>query len=358
MTDTVTPHFYKLQRQGYIINNPYDKVTSVETITANPLYQYQVLKSGMSYDGFWYNGPATLSSFVSSSQYLPPPSSVNVSTLIDEAVTDAWAKVDVSEIASLATLAEGRETIDSLVSIFRRLVKVTRAVRKLNLQALAKEIKPRELSKRYLEARYAIRPMYYDAKGVLAAYNAKNKPNDRQTFRGRASQTDSTVAGSQKLWGSSQSELWCHRSTSYAVEARAGVLAKIEDISRASIWGLDQPIEAVWEIIPFSFIIDWFFNVGKVISSWTPNTGLRELASWCVVNETTFQSIIVDEFRPIWPTSDIFAKEASYSGERSKTIVHKYRLVKPTRAVLPHFKLRLDAAKLLDLALIARQCLR
>lgn len=42
-----------------------------------------------------------------------------------------------------------------------------------------------------------------------------------------------------------------------------------DDISsiKRHIWGVDKPLTAVWQLIPFSFVVDWFTNIGKLIET-------------------------------------------------------------------------------------------
>jgi hypothetical protein len=39
-------------------------------------------------------------------------------------------------------------------------------------------------------------------------------------------------------------------------------------------WGLDNPLLIAWELVPFSFVVDWFVNVGDVLSSLTDFAGM------------------------------------------------------------------------------------
>jgi hypothetical protein len=147
------------------------------------------------------------------------------------------------------------------------------------------------------------------------------------------------------------------------VDVRAGILCQIEHLNRIGIYGLTQPIEAIWELIPFSFIVDWFFNVGSTIGGWIPEMGTRTLASWYVVTETTYQKL--DHWHNNFetevpnPTSKIIAEfyrdlVGCYIDE---TIVKKARVPSPIRAVVPTFTLRLDTFKLIDLLIIAKKIL-
>lgn len=48
--------------------------------------------------------------------------------------------------------------------------------------------------------------------------------------------------------------------------------------------GLTNPASLVWEVVPFSFVVDWFVNVGDYLRSYTDFTGLSIDSTFC----TTF----------------------------------------------------------------------
>lgn len=59
------------------------------------------------------------------------------------------------------------------------------------------------------------------------------------------------------------------------------------NVSLLSDLGLVNPASVLWEAVPFSFVVDWFANVGQVMSSWSM------LAGKAVANSSTtvFQKI-------------------------------------------------------------------
>lgn len=55
--------------------------------------------------------------------------------------------------------------------------------------------------------------------------------------------------------------------------------ARIKSIENANLhtleqYGLVNPASLVWEVVPFSFVVDWFVNVGDVLRSYTDFAGL------------------------------------------------------------------------------------
>lgn len=46
------------------------------------------------------------------------------------------------------------------------------------------------------------------------------------------------------------------------------------NLYRATQLGLTNPASILWEIVPFSFVVDWFVPVGAFLNSWTDTLGL------------------------------------------------------------------------------------
>jgi hypothetical protein len=276
---------------------------------------------------------------------------------IDLATTQAFANIDVSEMLALATIAESRKSIDSMRAILIRAFKVARHVRKLDLRALRREFKPKELADRYMEARYAIRPLMYDAKGIAATIN-KNMSSVRRTYRGFSEDNvevnDTAYNVDTSLWGTVAD--WSLKST-YEVSARAGILCDVSH-SIATTLGTNQIFETAWELLPFSFIMDWFANTGDWIAAVTPNAGVKQRASWIVVREKSYQESILSASRSTASQNGYFGISCAFSPAfvtvTESSVDRQTELSVP---LLPSTRLRLDGYKLTDLGIILRKVL-
>lgn len=357
MEDIVTPKFHKLRSKGHIINNPYNQIVTMEWITPVSVVQNLVTYQNMCspqkrvYNGWRISGTADWTDSFRS-KYLPAPA-LNVEAIRDIAITSAFAKNTVNDAMIGATIAEARETVSSLAAIFKRAIRIIVALKKFQLKALAKELTPKELANRYMEARYAIRPLIYDTLQIIDALNNNVRPK-RWAVRDFASDSaTSTQLGAtirDNGYVRSTGTLTVHRE----VNARSGVLSVIENISHLQKWGADRWASTAYEVMPLSFVLDWFFNVGKVISSWEPTTGMKHLASWVVVCDTVTQVVTISGTECLWPTSNIQEKVFTASGSAMKVTKTKYRIPNPQRPVLPRFDMKLDALKILDLGLILK----
>lgn len=375
MSDVIEPGFFKLRDEGRVVNHPYAK-TTIETLESplNLDYAVSVIRTVYDYnlgqnvqlltnDSMSWQGAVSPREFLTI-ENCPETPTLDTVAVNELAVTNAHAKIDASSIASLPALAESGKTIRDMASIAKRAIKIIRHLRKAELYPVLRELSPRKLSERWMEGRYAIRPLIYDMKGAVEAYCRSKQLPPRHTYRASArdyaqeTEVDYTTAFYAKLR--------VHRSytTTHVYSARSGVLTAIGKISDASIWGLDQPVQALWELFPFSYVCDWFFNVGKVIASHSPHYGIDVLASWLVTEEVISRVAAVSDIEDVYVAPDSFGRSAgpkhlNYSGG---WILHqttnKSRAINPQLPIMPHFQLRLDAAKLLDLAIIGKQLMK
>lgn len=376
MTDWVTSNYKARVKRGEIINNPCtrEKVTSI----VEPVHWLRERSFLTPVCSMWpdpgdipnYRKGVRYSGHYPSSIYLGQPLDASTWTLDepvistgdmeDLAVTTAYARIDTSDAAALVTAGEIRETVDFIADTARRMVRIYKHARKFKLRALRGEITRSELAKRYLEYRYALRPMVSEIDTYVTALIQTSSPS-RQTYRAKEHKAeialgDTYVTYSSSNYGTIEAVETCCAD----VVVRAGVLCAL-DVQNLDRWGFTKPIDAAWDLIPLSFIADWFFNIGHTIASFTPEQGIKELASWCSVTK-----IVTREKRfvtaklptvPVYYDSHVCdTVRNNPSGGSVQLITETYeRKINPERAILPTFKLKLDKWKLLDIGLILKQ---
>lgn len=373
MTDVVTRDFRRISQKGGIVCSPMNKSSVVIRREACSVSYDKRAASALNncgtppntwtrYDvGGSFSGTRNPEYYLGSS-FLAAPA-VDATAMINQAITEAWASITHSEVDGLVSLAEANKTISSFMQIARRMVKIGLRLRKGKLMELAKELSPKELSDRWMEGRYAIRPTVYDACGFAKAF-VKWKESIlplRRTWRCNLSATD--VASQSNILtysggtNGSGGRVYANKYSSRTVTVRAGVLTELEKVIEAQYFGLDRPFEMMWELVPYSFVVDWFLNIGKVIASWSPNYGLRTLASWCTTTDVvdqwiTLASSDVGTWTHPYELVDSFTVTGGYLRKTSTNVA---RVINPDRPILPTWNVRLDAAKLLDLVIMAKK---
>lgn len=364
VNDVVTPNFRSRMAAGEIICNPLWRTIIEEDHVQATSYSHEMRRtSSLSCSP---SGSVAQIRKTEGTIVPPDPGFITFDTypeiavlrqsIIDLAVTDAYANIDTSSMLAGATVAEGRKTIDSMVDISWRAFRIFKAVKKLNFIALRKEIRPRELANRYMEYRYAIRPVIIDARNLIQA-TQRRLGYERKVYRGYASGSR-TLSDTKKIsvaWATSAT--W-NRTYKYDLSVRAGVLCDV-DVSVVNVAGLDQPLETMWELLPFSFMVDWFANVGSTLAAHTPNAGVKQRASWYTLRENTKCDISVvqshsDHLAANW-NSGTFSLGPAQATRNTLCI---QRGVNPTLRTFPQVAINLDAWKLLDIGIILRNVFR
>jgi hypothetical protein len=222
----------------------------------------------------------------------------------------------------------------------------------------------KNVREQYLEYRYGLRPLYYELKGVHD-YLKNEICHDRQTSRGYSNVQE--VVNQDVVIMDTYVEPWTtvpralitfSRDNTVDVTCRAGELYNYQFSGNIHKFiaelGVDRPISSVWELVPFSFMIDWFWRCGDTFRAWEPKPGCKTLASWLVTTEKSVSTIIptgitytdigsrvtVDNSELTTPTAAVLQK------------ITKTRMPNPELSVFPPTNVRLDLAKLTDMAAI------
>lgn len=67
---------------------------------------------------------------------------------------------------------------------------------------------------------------------------------------------------------------------SYRVKSWARVRVENENVALANRLGLINPVGVAWAVVPFSFVVDKFVNVGQMINSFTDLYGFQVWDAW------------------------------------------------------------------------------
>lgn len=362
MEDVVTLEFERKKNEGKIINSPMEKTSTLWH------HEYGALNSGYAGLTGIPDSWKETSFDIEATYYLPwtlvpTAAAIDEENLIDIAVAQAHANRSQAEFQALVTAAEARKTVDSVGSILGRIFRILKQIKRLEYRKLKKEIKLDELQDRYLEARYAIRPLIYDFEQAATAWNSQLP--QRQTSRGFASDTSVKEDSGSYIAHSSRTEYY-EASQSIVTKVRAGVLDELHLDTldeHLSVWGMDSFAESAWELVPFSFIVDWFFNVGDTIAAWTPKRGLTKLASWYTLERVTTERLAhvsssANIYDSYWTGKDT-PITTFISGTPVATCVttYKERVPDPSIPAIPTFDLNVDTLKIIDLLAIARKSL-
>lgn len=128
----------------------------------------------------------------------------------------------------------------------------------------------------------------------------------------------------------------------------------------SQVLGLNVPMQVAWDLVPFSFVVDWFLPVGKLISRIEPRRALGSLTrdlsvlqTWySIQGEYKFESKVV-KYTP----EEVLDGRLIDGGVMSKTITSYSRLRgTPAYNLIPAGKVRYGGKQfLLSLSLLAQR---
>jgi hypothetical protein len=118
----------------------------------------------------------------------------------------------------------------------------------------------RKSAKLWLEGRYGWRTLVYDLVDLHKAIEEFDSKRSR--YSQRVGHTDREVSTSNNIFGSSQLT-WTHDIVNIKTVSRRGAVTADIMPPRFRF----NPIVTTWEVIPFSFVVDWLLTVGSSLEA-------------------------------------------------------------------------------------------
>jgi hypothetical protein len=121
----------------------------------------------------------------------------------------------------------------------------------------------------WLEVKYGWKPMLYDIEGAAEAADRgwQKEPADIVIQISKRRQTDTKVVGNYADSGGATGKV----TISHGYTCRVGVIQ--QDMRNAASLGLLNLATVAWELVPYSFVLDWLLPVGNFISAQTAFAG-------------------------------------------------------------------------------------
>jgi len=299
IVDEVTPGYVQRIKQGEIIINPLslykhsrDDATSTLFFGIHPSWgSRQITGDFAGYARKWAEG-----------QNLDPWPN-DASNAAGNSLIKAYAKMNASPTLQGVNLIEMDQTLRMLRRPLGNAISLlTKMVRKR--EALLRTAKDfmKASAQTWLEYRYGWTPIILDAKAIAKEVHKLREPYEKSRLVARASidlgAKLTKVQCSGALPGNCGGE---YTYTAHKhVLVHSGVIyeqsAQTSNQRLKKVLGLrdqDAPI-TVWELVPWSFVVDWFVNVGEWIQAVTPNPSVTVKGSW-----TTTVTRTRDEVGPI-----------------------------------------------------------
>ncbi len=304
MYDEVVPQFQKRSAKGEIFMNPCRSITETYSVSPGTAVIIPVGDSqpwtSVTREGVCL--PNTSIPFLS-------VDADDIGRAIKQAGTQVSARLRTPNVEGLVDLAEAKKTIKGLrgtvlrlTALIKKLMQSPDFVKFCRRHGQTRNFSSFSLfmSSNWLEYRYQFIPLFLSVKGLLESIKRKNS-HKRETLRAHVAFSDSDIL--QFVTGDDlNNQVIGHVSASRKSEVvvRTGILAEMVEASLLELNGVaaSRIPSAVWELISFSFVVDWFANIGDMVSIMSPPVGYRELGSWTsvTVTQTVDWSISLEEY--------------------------------------------------------------
>lgn len=304
--------------------------------------------------------------------HLPSLFSDKMEELDAKARERLWKSVQRREVNYATEIAQLSQTFDMFCHLTKRLASVLLHLKKFDVAGAVKDIIPtskKALADDFLMFQFGVRPLVEDVALLYSHLKHFLDVNAVQHAEGHATYRESTMPDSLKPGffmeyydgDGSESEFhtYCNEClTGWQAEVRVKYSwdLKVVDLEKRAeaFLGITAPEETVWELVPFSFVVDWLISVGDAIEKIHAFDGLVPGELW----KTTYYKLVENQvqnasYRPEWsgfnspngiiPPGDHgstgFVSKVAYSRFREKELVYVTR--EPVEALdfeMPTFK--------------------
>lgn len=200
-------------------------------------------------------------------------------------------KLNSRDIDLGVALGEARETAAFIQSACLRLYAAYHAARKgdpsgvIKSLGLTKHKKPDKQRLRdvpdaaagvWLEYSYAVRPLLADVYGAVSALEKRHRRPEVVHARARvSSELDHAMATSGVHMNGADIEWSCKGHLSASAELSFEIANPF--MYTLSQLGLTNPLNVAWELVPFSFVADWFIPIGAWFDGMVPPQGISNV---------------------------------------------------------------------------------
>lgn len=251
-----------------------------------PFDEYECKKwpCGTSFRKGSYNFTHNSQTIAMSKQYYPSKAKQNSMSLL---ASSGFTSQIANYGESLASLSETGKMIHRRA---RQVAEIANALRRRNFRHLEKILKAevpskvlnskrgKELSSGWLELEFGWKPLVQDVYSAVDIYRSTIVKNGQlvksQTFGDRFQKRKSLDLLSDIS------------ASSDRVSARAYGIVSNPNAFTLNQLGLLNPALLAWQLLPFSFVVDWFLPISRILGHLTNRIGLSAYVV-CVVSEST-----------------------------------------------------------------------
>lgn len=297
MDDVVTPNFRAAIASGFIINNPAFHLRRTITNSGGSYYATENATGNsneyLGEGGLSHSMIASIHPTFSDFQYSP-----TMRLNMELAKQQALAKIDSTPYAFLEDILEFRKTAEYLTNPMTTFRSLSRDFNRRRSQLERVGTYAEALGKAWLEYRFALMPVAISISNIINEMldtidESKRSKESRKTRRTSRARIDDKVEQNEEvvknLSGSGYTnKFYFSHDLSSHFTTRAGILYDTTNpvdtfMERNGLRFKDVP-RAAWNIVPYSWLVDRFINIGNFISGVInlADPQLKILAAWNV----------------------------------------------------------------------------
>lgn len=228
------------------------------------------------------------------------------------------------------SLGEYRETAELVEGAMRKTAGLYRAVRKFDFSEALRVVTGRRNRKfsdaahaaadAWLGFTYGVKPLMRDVYGAMDALSSKDDQVVVHVVRASVSECFRDSAETSACKGNVTGQIKASGKFTYRVDNP--LLFTLDQL------GVINPIALTWELIPFSFVVDWFIPIGNFLRGVVPPPGISQVSGYTYVKAKGRETRATDLGLPGsdgWHTSlvtrEIYKDRRIFTGFPNVTLV-------------------------------------
>jgi hypothetical protein len=144
---------------------------------------------------------------------------------------------------------------------------IRRAMDELGISSRRRQPRGSNVPQKWLELQYGWKPLLSDVYGATKALENRPKGDWRVTAKATRSTESSNTFVVTPTLGGGYGGGTCRAVVKKSVFARIDALPQNEAIISLASLGVTNPLSVAWELVPFSFVVDWVTPIGGFLES-------------------------------------------------------------------------------------------
>lgn len=241
------PNFFALKKAGVLLPHTAFFQREVLSATAQGINAHAVSKSNA---GVWYD-------MVEHTLY---PPAIEIKDAVDLSAGGQHVQAAAAAIANNGF--DAGTALAELASTKRLLENASKRLGGL-LKRKGSWLTPEQLHNAWLEGRYGWRPLAYDIRDLNEAVREFDDKREIWTERSGHNYAVETEGSHQPFYNT----VFGTVTMTYVARTKHSVRGSVSALFRPARFIVD-PLQTGWELVPFSFVVDWALGVGQAISAY------------------------------------------------------------------------------------------